>query len=463
MTAAELLSDLRALRARGVELRAEGPRLHFRAPRGALAERDRAELAGHRDALLALLRWEHATGIILDNFPGARQLCAGCREPMPSHPGGICFACDLGLDRSDFPTRLLPHALALRAELGPAGGQGLRVGAIRARARATRRATVPRAEGFDPGPARRFLEILFAGVPGFVEVRTLLEESAEQTFAASIAEALDACTDAARRGRNVYIGVATRRDRSSGKKHNLCASRVVWTDRDYHAESDREAYERALQAFPFQPSLRVASGGGEHTYWRLAEPFALDTPECIARFEHVLKGLADALQADPLATDASRILRVPATMNLPDARKRARGRTPARVELLHTSERVYRFDDFAELEERGRALAGQAPATVEYESGAWDGELPERLRFLLGDSRVRARFERGASGLSDTSTSGVDYALASLLAHRGLDGAEIEAAVRASRRRAGLHEKSSSYYATTVGKALADARVRGTL
>jgi hypothetical protein len=79
------------------------------------------------------LRLKPMTPIELVPGPG-QMICGGCGAVTSADPGGICFACDLGLDCADFPTRLLPHALALRAELGPAGGRGLRVAAIRARA-----------------------------------------------------------------------------------------------------------------------------------------------------------------------------------------------------------------------------------------------------------------------------------------------------------------------------------------
>ena len=92
-----------------------------------------------------------------------------------------------------------------------------------------------------------------------------------------------------------------------------------------------------------------------------------------------------------------------------------------------------------------------------YERHGWDGTVPGSVEDLLStDEKVLARFDRDdRSGLKDQTESGVDFGLASLLAHGGLPGFEIEAAVRASRDKAGLPEKPTSYYITTVGKALA--------
>ena len=57
----------------------------------------------------------------------------------------------------------------------------------------------------------------------------------------------------------------------------------------------------------------------------------------IAEFEAALKGVAHFLGGDLAATDASRILRVPGTVNYPDEKKRARGRVPVLAELVSQS------------------------------------------------------------------------------------------------------------------------------
>lgn len=92
---------------------------------------------------------------------------------------------------------------------------------------------------------------------------------------------------------------------------------------------------------------------------------------------------------------------------------------------------------------------------VGYKRSAWDGSVPPRVRTLLrSDRRVRDRFRRSTERLRDTSPSGVDFALAATLAIRGLSGAEIEAAIKASRVQAQLPERAPSYFDATIGKAL---------
>ena len=178
-------------------------------------------------------------------------------------------------------------------------------------------------QAFDTTEARRFLERIFDRVPGFIEIRALAEDAPpNRTFHATVDDALRQISTLAERQQNIYVGVATRRTTANGTKRNLESASALWVDMDFWDEGDREALEVGLKGFPLPPSLRVCSGGGEHLYWSLDEPFPLDNPTNVDRFEAVLKGLCDVLGGDRDATDTSRILRIPGTMNYPDQRKR---------------------------------------------------------------------------------------------------------------------------------------------
>ena len=101
------------------------------------------------------------------------------------------------------------------------------------------------------------------------------------------------------------------------------------------------------------------------------------------------------------------------------------------------------------------ARTGPQSAPAAYESATWNGELPDRVAYFVATRPLAAqRFRRDASGLVDSSPSGIDFSLACSLAHLGCDGATIEAGVRASRASAGLPGKQESYFRSTIGKAL---------
>lgn len=220
----------------------------------------------------------------------------------------------------------------------------------------------------------QWLDHLFTEIapPGRLEIRSFGKDGQRyQTFARDQIEALHAIDADCKRGCNVYAGMATRGERVSdetgrisGGKDNLVACRALWVDKDgLYAEGAREEWECALEQFPLQPSMRVDSGNGEHCYWILEEPFEFDRCDML-QLEYALKGLADLLACDPAATDASRILRVPGTFNLPTPDKMAAGRTEMRCRILSTTGALYQFEDFEAFVQRGAALKAQRPSTT---------------------------------------------------------------------------------------------------
>lgn len=79
-------------------------------------------------------------------------------------------------------------------------------------------------------------------------------------------------------------------------------------------------FARLLNA---SPSTINWSGNGAQALWRLEDGVTAGAVEQINR------GLIDGLGGDVSTSDVSRLLRVPGTVNWPDARKRALGRIPA--------------------------------------------------------------------------------------------------------------------------------------
>ena len=310
---------------------------------------------------------------------------------------------------------------------------------------------------------RAYLEALFRGLGGYIDVRTITPDGSVVRRTFSGVPAVERfLSNGVTDGSNVYVGTATRISNSvavgAGDKSQLHTGRVVFVDVDYKKEGDAEALATALKTFPFPPSMRVGSGGGEHVYWLLEEPFDLSLAVNRTHFEHVLKGLADVLHADRSATDCSRILRVPGTINYPDAKKRAKGRTEAPAVLLECdTDRVYHLDDFASFEQRGQALTTEKNFTAYAQPDAVDpGALPEWVEALLKKEhgRLWKRWNGVTDGLEDTSASGLDMAIANLLALERADGSGIEQALRSRRATAGADPKHPTYYQKTVGLAL---------
>ena len=154
----------------------------------------------------------------------------------------------------------------------------------------------------------RLLNGLFAGCSGFVELRALPTRS--RAFIA-LSE-LDRAVKFARQNirRNLFFGVGTRNGRG-GTKADLLELPAVWADVDFK-DMPAAILGKALQQFPFKPSVIVLSGGGAHLYWTLKEPAE---PSDIPAVEATNRRIAAVLGADANAVDAARILRLPGSIN----------------------------------------------------------------------------------------------------------------------------------------------------
>ncbi|MDQ0444552.1 DUF3987 domain-containing protein [Methylobacterium persicinum] len=78
---------------------------------------------------------------------------------------------------------------------------------------------------------------------------------------------------------------------------------------------------------PYGPTVIVGSGGGYQLLW-IFQMGLPATPETIAAVEALSRSLARLYGGDAIH-DVTHLLRIPFTVNLPDARKQARGRKPA--------------------------------------------------------------------------------------------------------------------------------------
>jgi hypothetical protein len=92
---------------------------------------------------------------------------------------------------------------------------------------------------------------------------------------------------------------------------------ALWVDLDCDGEAvqRRQALEK-LHAFPIPPTAIIDSGGGWHAYWLLATPLPLDEPAQRQRAEDYLRGLFQALGADPqYVKSVASIMRLPNSVN----------------------------------------------------------------------------------------------------------------------------------------------------
>jgi Virulence-associated protein E/RepB DNA-primase from phage plasmid len=225
--------------------------------------------------------------------------------------------------------------------------------------------------------------------------------------------------------RNIYVHVNTLKEgikNVKAKKEHIAAAAYVHIDID-----DADGRER-VKAFAIPPTAIVASGGGYNAYWKLTEPLAdIEAAESINRW------LVQELNGDSAATDVSRILRVPGTMNLPTKKKLERGRVPVMAHVVKEMTDwtlAYPAEQFGKVElpksaSKGKGLISKKVSEVaEVAVRDLPDVLDERLVrvALTGDDPERPR---GKEDARYPSRSEAVFAVACGLGRAGLSAEEI--------------------------------------
>src|SRR5690606_13745160 len=152
-----------------------------------------------------------------------------------------------------------------------------------------------------------------------------------------------------RQGRkNIYYHVSSTRTRltSKAKKEDMAAFRAFHVDVDPAAGEDfdeeRQRIRRMLtdklpEGVP-APSVIIDSGGGYQAFWLLEEPLPIpppsnDDPEPWANGEAINRWLEYQFRADA-CHNVDRLMRLPGTVNIPNTKKRAKGRQLALANLV---------------------------------------------------------------------------------------------------------------------------------
>lgn len=248
---------------------------------------------------------------------------------------------------------------------------------------------------------------------------------------------------------NLYFSVnEPRPDAPDGKlsKTDIANIRAVFSDIDprdgfaLSAERDRlHKLANDLSAGPTPPSIAIDSGSGVQMVWKLEAklPFSGDKdndPHQKAA-EELGRGMGLELGGDP-TQNIDRILRMPGTINIPNALKLSKGRTEAQAKLLGVTDKLYTLDALAvHYEPR---TTPQKAANSEGDIAAAQSELHlasafQAVRYNDLDLELREKFEdarrvnpklerlweTGEHDGSDHTGSGRRFALASRLRRDG--------------------------------------------
>lgn len=224
---------------------------------------------------------------------------------------------------------------------------------------------------------RRFAHIVI--VPNGYENPVVFKPDEEERFNAWLAD---------NAGKNIYFQPNASKPRRMEKKEILQGH---WLHVDIDSDSSGKSLafnpaEKAAMAERLKASratMLVDTGGGLQAYWELS---ASQPRELIERANREL--IARYAPHDLGTHNIDRLLRLPGTMNWPNAKKRAKGRQPVRAQLLFDTGAVHGFSSFELAEpEKLRGTASQSG----YQFGEVDisdtelPELPNALTALIKD------------------------------------------------------------------------------
>ncbi len=314
---------------------------------------------------------------------------------------------------------------------------------------------------------RFFLDHLTPPRDHWLEIRTVRpdERSVQQTFCASVDEALQ-CVEQYSGKANVYVGACPRSERR-GTRDAVRFVIATWADLDFHqldaddrGHAEAVGYER-ISSLGIQPSILVRTGNGLQAWWHFHEPILISAQHPASYFESINRGIAKKLGGDAVH-DLARVLRIPGTVNLPDAKKRARGCVPVMARLVHSDGPTWSPDDFAHLEVKVSKITSahrdKPVAIVESPHPHQEVlEAFEKLLLDLGSSHPLARTWRGDRVLKDSSRSGWDWALVNQLVCAGIRDEFIPVIVRAFRFGRGVFA-TDDYLQRTMAKAMSKSR-----
>lgn len=173
--------------------------------------------------------------------------------------------------------------------------------------------------------------------------------------------------------RNIYFHVNPVRRTLHSKASKEDVARLAWLHVDIDPRAGEDfAEERAralriLQEHELPPSVIVDSGGGFQGFWRLQPDAELEIDGDISRAEELEAyniQLEKVFQADH-CHNVDRIMRLPGTVNVPNAKKLKKGREPALAKLIEFNNNVYSIKDFVPAvrvqSNDGRGLSGGRP------------------------------------------------------------------------------------------------------
>ena len=200
---------------------------------------------------------------------------------------------------------------------------------------------------------------------------------------------------------NIYFQVNTTIHKHITKKTNkseIIAAEWLHVDIDPSVsdsdlwDAERKRILTRIEQYGVRPTLVIDSGGGYQAFWRLDKPVTVSTPsdEAWADFERYNRQLEIDLGGDH-CHNVDRIMRLPGTINVPNKKKAAKGRTPVLAKIVLQRDETTELKLFSqaplldggEQGDIGRPkvqLSGNLPRLSDVDEL---GDIPQNIKMLI--------------------------------------------------------------------------------
>jgi hypothetical protein len=250
------------------------------------------------------------------------------------------------------------------------------------------------------------------------------------------AAALRWLIEADRKGYGIYFNANEVKPLGKGhpkaKEAEVSTVRFLHVDADLPANTSPDDVESAriellatIKAAPLVPSLIINSGNGFGLFWELADPVTV-TAENLEDIKACNVTLADQLDGDN-CENLDRVMRLPFTVNRPNAKKIKAGRVPVLADIV-TDNRdfiVYTLNQFA----RGAMANKETVTPTKSKQTAYDTigspDIPETVDLLALDESLRSFIKNGPPTSYAKSRSEAVYSCACDLRRIGWSDGDI--------------------------------------
>lgn len=194
--------------------------------------------------------------------------------------------------------------------------------------------------------------------------------------------------------RNIYFSVNGLRSgmESKANKEDVIYARWLHIDIDPEDGQDidderRRALDLLTDKMPKgipDPTVIIFSGGGYQGFWKLRTPVKIDgNVKQAEEFELYNRRLEQVFGGDH-CHNVDRIMRLPGTINIPDAKKRKKGRVDTEAKLLQFNNKQYEIDEF----KKAQAVQMSGPSREGGSYGGVEVNIPGNVERIMDLSEL---------------------------------------------------------------------------